>query len=60
LEFLETGICSATPDFLGFSWRRHEMGAEVEASEGGATTMASSLAGSKPKRRMDPDLVGTV
>jgi hypothetical protein len=36
------------------------MGTEVEASERGATTMASLLAGSKPRRRMDPDLVGTV
>jgi hypothetical protein len=35
------------------------MGAEVEASEGGATTMASSPAGGEPRRRMDPDLVGT-
>jgi hypothetical protein len=60
LEFPETSVCGATPDFLGFPWRRLEMRAEVEASEGGETTMASSSAGGEPRRRMDPGLVGMV
>jgi hypothetical protein len=36
------GVAARTPDFLGFLWRRREMGAEMEASYGGASTVVSS------------------